>query len=160
MTNEEQVRRAIGDFIAEVEGRLDDKSPVEKRELLRQIESHVRDALEERTGTAEVTLSDVEAVLTEMDPPESYGHAKDPAESRSTTGKLALMISLGSIMAAGILVLLSSLYGLWMSFAALVFYGGQIAAFVLGISAWPDRFGKAAVFTSVGLVLLSLLLIK
>ena len=79
-------------------------------------------------------------------------------------GIVALSISLGSIiLAIFVAVFVDNLGYAWRRhlpdeklLGYLVFLAGQFAALVLGLVAWRNRFGKAAVIVSTALVVLSL----
>ena len=63
-------RSLIDRFLGRVEAHLTDRTEDERDELINDLESHIHDTLARRESD---TLADVEAVLAEMDPPESYG---------------------------------------------------------------------------------------
>ena len=96
-----------------------------------------------------------------MDPPESYCQATIAnkglqwLESKKP-GTIALGISLGSLVPAGLLFLLTG-NGLALWIPYFLFLAGQIAGLVLGALAWKNPLGKAAVITSALLIVLSVL---
>ena len=62
----------IANHLSNVRKHLGGLPPDEQKEILQSIESHIYDALENRGGV-EPTSALLDAVLAEMDPPESYG---------------------------------------------------------------------------------------
>jgi hypothetical protein len=151
----DEARAAIQAYLAEVGKYLDGSSEQEQRDLLMQLESHIHEALEDRAEAKIVQLSDVQAVLSRMDPPESYG-ATTPRRARGLSrGKLALLISLGSLVLLA--TLLVTTRGRMSSGAFLVLVCAQAPAFVLGVLSRRDPFGKAAIFSSAAIVVVSLL---
>jgi hypothetical protein len=152
----EQIRVKIQSYLKDVAAHLEGMPVGDQHELLRQLESHIHEALRARMGGMEADVSDVEAVLLTMDPPESYGTAREDRYGGMNRGKWALFLSLGTLVVAGLLVLLTGGRMLvWIP--SFLFLGGQIAAFVMGILSWRESFGKAAVFTSAGLTAAALL---
>ena len=156
MKSDEQVRQRVETYMKEAEAHLTGMSPPEVRETLKQIESHIYEALEVRTGGKSPQLADVEAVLGDMDPPECYGDSGQVGTAPLLKGKWCLLVSLGSLLVAGLLILMTGgRLSTWIPF--FLFLGGQIVAFVLGILAWRDPLGKAAVFASGALAIMSIL---
>jgi len=154
MKTDERILAIIQEYLNDVAARLEGMPEPERQDLLIQLEAHIHEALEARTGGGVAQASDVEAVLSEMDPPASYesvGTGSRLAGMRR--GQWALAISLGSLVLVGLLSYLSPPE---MAFVSL-FFVGQISAFVLGVLSWRDPFGKAAVFTS-ALMVVALLL--
>ena len=156
MKSDEQACARVQSYLEEVAAHLERMPEREQQDLLRQLESHIHEALQARTGGKDAQASDVEAVLSEMDPPESYGTVRDGRLGGLRRGEWALLISLGSLVVAGLLVLLAGgRMAAWIPF--FLFLGGQIAAFVIGIQSWRQSCGKAAVFTSGALSILAVL---
>ena len=163
MRIEREVDRGVQGFLHRVAEHLGAAPEDEKREILRDLESHIHEALRSRVSEREPTLADLQGVLAEMDPPESYGESAEverpasPASpGRRATGIAALCISLGSLVVAGLLFPLTG-GGLVLWIPVFLFLAGQIAALALGIVAWSCPFGKAAVITSGGLIVLLVL---
>ena len=69
-----EVRKYLGNLPAD-----------ERQEILQSIESHIYDALETRSN-GEPTPALLEAVIAEMDPPESYGELPAAQEKARSTG--------------------------------------------------------------------------
>jgi len=152
----EQVRAKIKTYLNDVAVHLEGTPAQGRQDLLRQLEAHIHDALEARAGGREAEVPDLEAVLSEMDPPESYGQSQNRGICGLSQSKWPLLISMAGLVVAGLLVVLSGgRVALWIPF--FLFLGTQVAAFVLGILSWRDPFGEAAVFASAGLSVLSLL---
>lgn len=156
MRMNEQVRAKVKAYLNDVATHLEGMPEQDRRDLLRQLEAHIHDALQARAGDTEAEVLDLETVLSEMDPPESYGQPQDRGIYGLSQGKWALLISIGGLVVAGLLVVLSGgRMAVWTPL--LLFLGTQVAAFVLGILSWRDPFGKAAVFTSAALSIFALL---
>lgn len=117
MVMDADARSRIDRFLGRVEAHLADRSEEEREELLRDLESHLHDAL---AGRETASRADVEAVIAEMDPPESYGDLapRTPAEPTKTERppevKLAIVLVIAGL--AGML-LVSTLYELAWVFA-------------------------------------------
>ena len=65
----------IENYLNAVNAQLGDKSEAARRELLTQLREHIAEAVRHRSATP--TAADVEAVLAEMDPPESFAEESD-----------------------------------------------------------------------------------
>ncbi len=161
MTYDQSIRAPVAEYVGAVQSHLDHVSADERAGILRNVEAHIYEALDRRAGD-QATSEDLRAVLEEMDPPESYAQADDegptPGQKGTTKGKIALWISLGSLLATGLIVLLSQgRLAVWIPF--FLFMGGQVAAIVLGAIDWRSPFGKAAVITSSVLLLAAALLV-
>ena len=160
MNTETEVERGVQDFLDRVADYLGATPEDEKREILRDLASHIHEALKSRVPGREPTVEDLQGVLAEMDPPESYGESAEVerpgSPGRRATGIAALCISLGSLVVAGLLFALTGGHlVLWIP--VFLFLAGQITALVLGVVAWSCPFGKAAVVTSAALIVLLLL---
>ncbi len=133
MNTDSTITQGIAHFLDCVSQHLSSKTPQEKREILADLEAHIYEALASRAAGRQPTTDDLKAVLTEMDPPESYGQLAETPNaaqpSRRTLGIVALCISLGS--------------------AFLLPGVGQIIGLILGLIAWKDPFGKAAVIVAI-----------
>jgi len=171
VNTETELQRRVQDFLDRVAAHLGPAPDDEKRELLSDLESHIHEALESRLSGRKAAPEDLQAVLAEMDPPESYGEPAEgqrPAGSgKRTLGLTALCISLGSLLVAMLLAALvyilvsprtSGLLEMMTWIPAFLFFAGQITALVLGILSWSSPFGKAAVITSSALIALTVLL--
>ncbi|HUW56376.1 MAG TPA: hypothetical protein VMZ92_07045 [Planctomycetota bacterium] len=156
MNTETHVERGVRDFLDRVAEHLGAVPEDEKREILTDLASHIHEALASRVSEREPTLADLEQVLAEMDPPESYAPQGDvegaAGSDRRTIGIAALCTSLGSLLAAGLLAVLADTR---LPFFLLVV--GQVAALGLGILSRSSPFGKAAIITSSALLVLSVL---
>ena len=73
MNNNPTITQGIADFLNRVGQHLGHKTDEEKMEILTDLESHIHEALSARAQGRQSTLEDLQAVLNEMDPPESYG---------------------------------------------------------------------------------------
>ena len=68
------LKTRIYTHIGNVQRHLGESPADEKREILQSLEAHIHDALESRSaGNPSIDL--LEAIIAEMDPPESYGPA-------------------------------------------------------------------------------------
>jgi parallel beta-helix repeat protein len=86
----------IADHLSNVRKNLSSLPPDERQEILQSIESHIYDALESRSD-GEPTSALLEAVIAEMDPPESYGELPVvPKENRRwrTAAPLLVLVAL------------------------------------------------------------------
>ena len=168
MNTNPTITQGIADFLSRVSQHLGQKTAEEKQEILTDLESHIYEALATRAQRGQPTLEDLQAVLAEMDSPESHGQASETDGgqrcTRRTMGIVALSISLGSIiLAICVAVFVDNLGYTWRRhlpdegrLGYLVFLAGQFSAFILGLIAWRNPFGKAAVIVSTVLVFLSL----
>jgi hypothetical protein len=71
MTAKSEVDMRLQEYLGKVAVNLASMPAAERAEILQNVEAHVRDALEEQAH-GEPSLSDLERVLAEMDPPEAY----------------------------------------------------------------------------------------
>ena len=69
-----ELKTRIYNHIGKVRQHLTELPPDEQREILQSIETHIHDALESRADE-NPTLDLLDAIIAEMDPPESYGAA-------------------------------------------------------------------------------------
>ena len=157
MTTDSAIRQAVDEFLQGVNSHLADQTANQKHEILADLEAHIYEALASRVANRQPTVDDLQGVLAEMDPPESYGQLSQAKHaSKITMGMVALAISLGTLVLAGFIgVLTADFLKIWIPY--FLFLGGQIAALVLGIIARRDPFGKAAIITSCMLIALSIL---
>ena len=109
MKNREQVRARVRTYLKEVAAHLEGMPERERQDLLKQLESHIYEGLQARTEGNDAQASDVEAVLSEMDPPESYGTVREGRLDGLSHGKWALLVSLGSLVIAGLLLTFETL---------------------------------------------------
>ncbi len=149
-----QARAMIQSYLTDVAAHLEGMPAQEQRDLLRQLESHIHEALAARTGGQDAQASDVQAVLSDMDPAESYATPSKDRLWNLSRGKWAFVISLAGVVAAAALLALGSgrLAG-WVPF----FLGAEIAACILGSLSWRESFGKAAVCVSAAVTVITLL---
>lgn len=156
---EQEARQTIQQYLDNVGRQLSSSPEDERAEILRDLESHIYEAIEARTAGREATSEDACAVLAEMDPPECYGRAADgnrgSGGNRWTMGKIALGISIGFLLLAVVTALIPGA-GRGASILSLIF--GQLVALVLGIIARRDPYGKAAAICSAALLLVGILL--
>ena len=81
MNQKKEIEERITRYLEMVAANIAGVPADEKEEILRNVESHIYEALSERAGE-NPTIADVEAVLAEMDPPDSYaGTDKNAGES-------------------------------------------------------------------------------
>ena len=76
-----ELKTRIYEHIGIVRQHLEELPPDELREILQSLETHIHDALESKTG-GEPSMELLEAILAEMDPPESYGSEQHPAATQ------------------------------------------------------------------------------
>lgn len=102
MTLSIEIRNRIRAYLDEVAENLEGRPEPVRRELLKQLESHICDALRQ-DGRENPTEADLEIVLSEMDPPDSYRidvEGDDPAPSAAHGGR-ASDLAVGSITKGG-----------------------------------------------------------
>lgn len=154
MTHDKSIKDGVKRYLDAVAARLGSLTPAEREETLRDVESHIYDALAAR-GDERATPADLQAVLAEMDPPEAYGTPAKEGLRGLGQGKWALLISVGGVAAAAVLVVLGG--GRMVTWPPVfLFLAAQISAFILGILSWQNSFGKAAVFTSAAMTVVAL----
>ena len=81
-----ELKTRIYEHIGIVQQHLGELPSDEQREILQSLETHIHDALENRAG-GEPSMEFLEAILAEMDPPESYGSEHHPAATQSHPDK-------------------------------------------------------------------------
>jgi uncharacterized membrane protein len=81
-----ELKTRIYDHIGTVQKHLVELPADEQREILQALEAHIHDALESRSE-GQPTLEQLEAILAEMDPPESYGAAPLASATHPRPGK-------------------------------------------------------------------------
>jgi hypothetical protein len=90
-----ELKTRIYNHIGTVQKHLAELPPDEQREILQSLETHIHEALQARSnGTPDLEI--LEAIITEMDPPESYATAPLIAPSSSlslSSGRKILFIS-------------------------------------------------------------------
>jgi len=94
MTDEKEIRNAIGRYLEKIAAELGDVPAQDKDAILTDVEAHIYEALKQRAGE-DATLGDLEAVLAQMAPPSSYATngAGDgcAAETRPRFAKLPII---------------------------------------------------------------------
>lgn len=149
MKRDQDAGAAIQRYLRAVAAHLESAPDASKRELLRDLESHIYEALEARGAGEDPQPADVEEVLAGMDPPESFARRSE-MRPRPAGGAWALLVSLGTVaFATAILLLGWGVLPFWIPLA--VFLAGQLAALAIGVAAWADPLGKAAVTVSAGM---------
>jgi len=149
MAASKEVEGLVRGYLSSVQKHLHGMSAQDKRELLADLESHIYEALEQQAGGRQPTRADATGVLAEMDPPESYGQSQNGLASARTRkwnlGTTALCGSLGALVLAALTAMLGGGHS---GMPYLLFAGGQIGGFALGVLSWARPLGKAAVCTS------------
>ena len=72
-----EAHEAIRRYLNAVKSSMTAAPADEQRDILNELEAHIREALASRLHGAEVSVADVDAVLADMDSPESYAGAVD-----------------------------------------------------------------------------------
>ena len=166
----QSVKRCIDDHLDAIDDVLRNGglSRSERQNILDDVEAQVHEMLVDR-APGEPRFEDARAVLAEMDSPESYGDedraaptvAPEKKEGQFASGRLALRLSVGSLLAALLLVgftaLLLTYYRgymagdrFWPMFVSVsisitaFLLPCQIVAFILGVVAGSRPKGKAA----------------
>ncbi|MHC4982295.1 MAG: HAAS signaling domain-containing protein, partial [Planctomycetota bacterium] len=163
----QEIGKRINKYLAAVESNLRGTPEAEGREILSSLKAHIHDALAARAGDRP-TAEDVEAVLVEMDPPESYGPGSQPdeapirAEAEATGGKRpaanlanwALGLMILGILVAGCLIAAAvaiedppkgPIVFLALALGAIF----ELLALALGIANRREQAGKAAAIGAV-----------
>ena len=115
MDHEKKIEGRITRYLEMVAANIGGVPADEQEEILRNVESHIYEALNVRAGE-NPTIADVEAVLAEMDPPESYAETdKHTAESATDVPVAGAKICKTAVVGAlwipfGFLVLLLVLH--------------------------------------------------
>ena len=78
----DELQRKIEDYLRAVDSHLGSRSAAVRRELLNELREHIAEALRRRCSAAAPTAADLEAVLGELDAPESY--AEEAGASAAT----------------------------------------------------------------------------
>ncbi|VGO21331.1 hypothetical protein [Pontiella sulfatireligans] len=117
-----ELKTRIYNHIGKIQQHLDAFEADEQREIVESIETHIHDALEARTA-GEPTMALLDAIIAEMDPPESYGSAPLIAPSNSTSlssgRKIFFFSSIATLCILFIAIWLSDPFSShWMSEAA------------------------------------------
>ena len=99
------VNEEIAQYLREVSRNLSHLPEPQRAETLRDIESHIHDALRVRTEGRELTSEDVRALLAEMDPPESYAQTGQYTAIGTPREVLVLGRSIPRVLAFGLAVL-------------------------------------------------------
>jgi len=145
-------RSLIDRFLGRVEAHLVDRPEDEGEELVSDLEAHIHDALARRESDS---LADVEAVLAEMDPPESYGSiptpgVRGPKPKRSLEFRWMVRLAIAGVAGLLYISVLSELIhperGIPSDAATMVFFVCELAAGCLLLAAtcfvlyflWPD----------------------
>jgi hypothetical protein len=168
MKTTKEIRKDISRYLSKVQSRIGDRSKEEQEELLQNLEDHIFELLAQRSKE-EPDRSDLESVLNEMDPPESYGNPEKSGEKKHGLRAL-LSMTIGqwalAMLVVGIcLFLILFLVGLLASSDVLlrigVIFGAipVISALVLGLFGWKETAGKIAVVGSIIAVLITLMFI-
>ncbi len=82
-----ELTKQVTDHLDEVRKYLGNLPADERQEILQSIESHIYDALQSRSD-GEPTPALLDAVIAEMDPPESYGELPTPPQKKKSRRKL------------------------------------------------------------------------
>ena len=96
----------ISDHLSKVRKNLGNLSSDEQKEILQSIEAHIYDALDSRSH-GESTPALLDAVIAEMDPPESYGES-DPIPDRNQSRHWKIIVP-----ALSLIVLVGTGITLW-----------------------------------------------
>lgn len=149
MKANQKVKREVRKYLRRVKAHLGDRSPAEREELLHSIEEHIYELLTQR-AIEEPTFADLTAVLTELDPPESYGIVTESKNS-SRIGWIALSLLVAGIVIPLAVALIISNTGI------LLFTTGPLVlvALVLGVYSWREPTGKATVIGVAAVVIVA-----
>lgn len=124
MNSDATISQAVGRFLNRVGEHLAHRRAEEKREILSDLESHIYEALQSRTQDRQPSLEDIQSVLAEMDPPETYTAILTPEheERKPSTPlvTLSLLCAGLQILGLGLTILGTPLVGGITGFAAVV----------------------------------------
>jgi len=101
MTDHNDIGKRIQKYLDEIEAHLNQPRS-QKSEVLQNVEAHIRDALARRSEE-NPNLDDLEAVIAEMDAPESYGE-RPPAKQLGSVMKPLIYVA----------VVLTAILGVWL----------------------------------------------
>ncbi len=101
MTDHNDIGKCIQKYLDEIEAHLNQPHS-QKSEVLQNVEAHIRDALARRSEE-NPNLDDLEAVIAEMDAPESYGE-RPPAKQLGPVMKPLIYVA----------VVLTAILGIWL----------------------------------------------
>lgn len=173
MTYDPSVTDTVASYVRAVESHLAGVSADEREEILRNVESHIYDALAARAGEG-ATIQDIYAVLAEMDPPESYADGRPtppapvpsqgppPIQGRRSLGGWALAVMIGGIvlplliLAAGAIFAKTSDEEAVIALAVMLAAVMQLVALALAIASWRERAAKVVVIVQGFMLLLML----
>lgn len=151
-----KIERMIAGWLREVGRRLDG-SRAEKRIVLESLREQVYDRLHERSADAPPTVEDLESVLQEIDPPESFGDVDLEIDldlvEKSRLARIGGWTLVGTAAAAAGTVLLSLTGLVDAQLAVLVTIAGAVAAAAFGFLSWRTSLGRAVGIVSVVLIL-------
>ena len=123
MDHEKKIEGRITRYLEMVAANIGGVPADEQEEILRNVESHIYEALSERAGE-NPTIADVEAVLAEMDPPETYAETLTPEHEKQKPSIqlviLALLCSCIQIVGLGMVVYGVPVVGAIVGFASVV----------------------------------------
>ncbi len=161
MNYDKKIEEGISRYLEKVASYLRETPPDEADEIIRDLQSHIYDALASRSG-AEPTPADLEAVLSEMDPPESYGppvssdtgthKALDTTGPTRSLGSWAMAVMIYGVIIPIILAMAMVIFGgrpmnTWQVVTAPLVVSGiilELLALILGLASWREKTGKAA----------------
>ena len=168
MKTTKDIEKDISRYLSKVQARIGDRSKEEQKELLQNIEDHIFESLAQ-LDVEEPDKTDLESVLNEMDPPESYGNPEKSGEKKHglqallsmTIGQWALTMLVVGICLFLILFLVGLLASNNVPIRLGVIFGAipVISALVLGLFGWRETTGKIAVVGSIIAVLITLMFI-
>ncbi len=173
MNYSRKIEEGISRYLEKVASYLREAPSDERDEIIRDLQSHIYDALASRSG-AEPTLADLEAVLSEMDPPESYGppvsgdtdaHPAPTATGPTRSlGSWAMAAMIAGIILPILLVAAGAIFGRGMNavqiavgFAVTLGIILELLALILGLMSWCEKTGKVAAIGAGVLILMAML---
>ena len=147
-----ETKKLINTYLKSVKKSIRNRSNGEKLELLRSMEEHIYGALDARFSKSP-TLAEVQSVLDEMDPPESF-QTDDSSDSSSfdrKLGKWALIVLVSGISIPLLILLITELAGVTRNITIIVIFLGifmTVVALAIGIASRRSPAGKAAIIAS------------
>ena len=92
MSTDSTITQGIAHFLDHVAEQLARKTPSQRREILADLEAHIHEGLANRAAGHQPTADDLQAVLNEMDQPETYAQTLTPEhQERKQSTKLVIL---------------------------------------------------------------------
>ncbi len=124
MSTDSTIRLIVNDFLKRVDLHLTSQTPQQKHEFLADLEAHIYEGLTSRAAGRQPTIDDLQAVLAEMDQPQTYAQTltSEHQERKQSTKLVVLGLLCASLQIAGLVTTVSGvpILGAIPGFAAIV----------------------------------------